>query len=639
MQTRNLTVLTFAITLLLVLTGCSGNRQAGTDRHGQGLDTIYTEAKAMSIHLSKPEHAMQLIDSAVIVGNISWQRGQYLKAITQYGGLHNFVLSRQTCLDLLDTSNPKSLVSNLKTRNDSDDLQSVYALLVCVERGLNHDAAVIRYATEAAKLDHALNLPGQAANMEGNIAEVMARTGKTDEGISRLQTLIDELRKKDDFNYMTFYHNTSMSLLHILLNHKRYAEIVPACESMLQRINEFSEHTDRFEHLPKDFDPKEFEDFARGQTLAFLTTAYARQYTSADRGELAPAAQAELLSKARRAEAEMFKTNWSHTIDCDRMMTAAYHHLGEFQRFDEAMARLDESMGDDTLSYNFLTGLGLRATAAKMRGRWAEAVSLQDRLFTIRDSLDNRNQRDKLNELATVYHLQEERFARQEAENDAHLMKLYLLFIGVALLAAIAFAAYFFYKRRQTNQKNRVLAREIAEAIKYKEMWEQTTAAQTVQEATLSSSEGGIIAPATKTIERLRVGEQSSGMAPSGAVEGASGASEASDLYMRLREVILREQLYLDPRLDRQALVERFGLSKERIGAAFAKGSPFKSLIDFLTDCRLPYAAKLLAEHPELSIADVAHASGFPSADTFGRNFKQKYALTPSQFREQQELI
>ena len=54
------------------------------------------------------------------------------------------------------------------------------------------------------------------------------------------------------------------------------------------------------------------------------------------------------------------------------------------------------------------------------------------------------------------------------------------------------------------------------------------------------------------------------------------------------------------------------------------------------TDCRLPYAAKLLAEHPELSVAEVARASGFPSADTFSRNFKQRYALTPTQYREQQ---
>lgn len=97
--------------------------------------------------------------------------------------------------------------------------------------------------------------------------------------------------------------------------------------------------------------------------------------------------------------------------------------------------------------------------------------------------------------------------------------------------------------------------------------------------------------------------------------------------------------MFVDPRLDRQTLVDRFGVSKDRIGAAFAKGSPYKSIIDFLTDCRLPYAAKLLASRPYLSIADVARMSGFPSADTFGRNFKQKYALTPSQFRESGESV
>ena len=55
-----------------------------------------------------------------------------------------------------------------------------------------------------------------------------------------------------------------------------------------------------------------------------------------------------------------------------------------------------------------------------------------------------------------------------------------------------------------------------------------------------------------------------------------------------------------------------------------------------LTDCRMHYATKLLAERSDMSIAEIAQASGFPSADTFGRNFRQKYALTPSQYRKQQ---
>ena len=596
-QTLHLIILYIAC---VALTACTGHDATG-QHDGHATDTVYTEARAMSIHMTEPERALTLIDSAVIVGNISKQRGQYLKAVTQYGGLQNFALSRQTCLDLLDGSNPQSLVANLNNRTDSDDLLCVYGLLAAIESISDNNAALLRYATEGSRLAHALNLPNEIGRMEGFIARVMAETGKTDEGISHLQVTLGELRGDDNFNAVMTYFNTSKALLHILLDHKRLTEMVPVCEQMLERIGEFARHPERFADTPEGFDPTEFEDYARGQTLAFLTTAYARQYTAAEGGELTPALRAELLRKARQAEAEMQQTKWSHTIDCDRMMTAAYHHLGQFQRFDEAMARLDSIQVGDTINNNYLIRLGLRSTAAQMRGRQAEAIDYLNRRIIIQDSINRRTQRDQLNELATVYHLQEERFARQEAEADARQMKLYALFIAAALIAAIAFAAYFFYKRRQTMEKNRVLAREITEAIRYKEMWEERNA-------------------------------------PSGAVEKTVERAPSSDaaLFQQLRDVILRDQLYLDPRLDRQMLVDRFGLSKERIGAAFAKGSPFKSLIDFLTDCRLPYAAKLLAEHPELSVADVARASGFTSADTFSRNFKQRYALTPSQFREQQ---
>ena len=179
----------------------------------------------------------------------------------------------------------------------------------------------------------------------------------------------------------------------------------------------------------------------------------------------------------------------------------------------------------------------------------------------------------------------------------------------IGLAAAIAFAVYFSYKRRETLKKNRVLAREIAEAIEYKESLESIT--------------GDTVIPVNTEV-------------PDDAI---TPDSPDASLFQQLRDAILRDQLYLDPSLDRQTLVDRFGLSKERIGAAFAKGSPYKSLIEFLTDCRLPHAAKLLTSRPDLSIADVARESGFPSADTFGRNFKQKYALTPSAYRSASQQL
>ena len=106
-------------------------------------------------------------------------------------------------------------------------------------------------------------------------------------------------------------------------------------------------------------------------------------------------------------------------------------------------------------------------------------------------------------------------------------------------------------------------------------------------------------------------------------------------LFHQIQELVVGEKLFLDPTLDRQMLVDRLGVSKERIGAAFAKGSPYKSLTEFLNDCRLPFAAKLLTTRPDLSIADVAKESGYANADTLGRNFKRKYALTPTEYREQ----
>ena len=604
---RNIIVLAlFAV--LTLMTGCTGN--GGTKHVPQDNDTIYTEQKAMSIHRTEPERALVMIDSAVTVGNITWQRGEYLKAMTQYGGMNDKPLARQICLDLIDDSpfdgdgadGTRSPIVNRKSVNrksgiDSLTLQQTYRLLTSIEYSSGNFPAVIRYATEASRLANALDMPGEAGAMEGYIAQAMAQTGRTDEGVERLRAVVGELRKDDTFNVSKDFQTTSKKLLHMLIDYGRFDEAIPVCEAMLERLDELENHPERFSDIKEDGAPAEYLDFARGQTLAFLTVAYARLATAhADN----PALHAQYLAKGLDAEAKMFQTKWSQSPDCDKMMIGAYHHLGQFDRFDQTAERLEArwiGMGD-TINYSYFIGLELRSRAAEMRGRYADALHYYQRAFNVHDSLDYHNQRDQLNELATVYHLQEEQLARQQAEADARFFRWISVAIVVALVIALAFAVYFFYKRRETARKNRVLARQIAEALAYKDKCdaEQMPQPQPENPAVLSDT----------------------------------------DLFQYLRDAILRDRLYLDPRLDRQMLVDRFGLSKERIGAAFAKGSSYKSLIDFLGDCRLPHAAKLLADRPDLCIADVARESGFPSADTFSRNFRQKYALTPSQFREQQ---
>lgn len=152
----------------------------------------------------------------------------------------------------------------------------------------------------------------------------------------------------------------------------------------------------------------------------------------------------------------MQRTKWSQSVDCAKMMSAVYHHMGEFDRFEKAMNCFENSY-PDTINPNYLICLEQRSEAAMLQGRPALSAEYLRRAYTIRDSLDRRNQRDQLNELATVYHLQEEQLARQQAEADARFFRWITAAIVIALIIALAFAVYFFYKRRETLRKNRAL--------------------------------------------------------------------------------------------------------------------------------------------------------------------------------------
>ena len=107
-------------------------------------------------------------------------------------------------------------------------------------------------------------------------------------------------------------------------------------------------------------------------------------------------------------------------------------------------------------------------------------------------------------------------------------------------------------------------------------------------------------------------------------------------LFLQISQAIISQQLYLQPLFDRESAATHFGISSRRIGTAFTQGSPYKSLPDFIRECRLKHACRLLRDST-MSIADIATASGFSRTTTFNHDFKAKYELSPSEFRELQE--
>jgi len=172
--------------------------------------------------------------------------------------------------------------------------------------------------------------------------------------------------------------------------------------------------------------------------------------------------------------------------------------------------------------------------------------------------------------------------------------------IGILALFAIAFAVIVVIKNRTISRENRVLAQQVADAVNYKDLYQEE------QQVKLPKSEA-VSTPDTMTDEQL---------------------------FQHIHAVVVRERLFLDPKFERQTIMDRFQLSKDRVGAVFSKGSKHAKLSNYIQQLRLEYAAQQLIAHPETSIVQIAAECGFSSHKYFSDRFRQYYSMTPTEFRK-----
>lgn len=203
------------------------------------------------------------------------------------------------------------------------------------------------------------------------------------------------------------------------------------------------------------------------------------------------------------------------------------------------------------------------------------------KMDSIFQDLDEARFRDYEQQMEIEQHKTEVRHARQIAIGLAVVVMLLLLILFLL-----------FRHHRIIRKKNRVIAKQISELLP----------PEVQPEATAEISE-------SMTNEQL---------------------------FQQISQAIISQQLYLQPLFDRETAATHFGISSRRIGTAFTQGSPYKSLPDFIRECRLKHACRLLRDST-MSIADIAAASGFSRTTTFNHDFKVKYELSPSEFRELQD--
>ena len=597
---------------LLTLAGCGDGKSVRQLPHLG--DTPYQQDTILVTYATNPERAQTLLDSALLLGNISEYRAQCIRARIYSKSL---VEQRQDSAILIC----KELLGHDSVRNDAAEQENILDLLIATSRAKPDYEQYMHWAAQKAELCQKQGEETERWRSEADVGYVMTHLGQENEGLAKLDEAISHLDAPGSIDRMDAFIVACKRKINALNELHRYDEIIALGQRILDRLNHYEQHAKDYaedsyrlswsDH-PNDRD--RYMDFSRAQAWGFMAQAYAM---ISEKGKV----KSEKLAAAQKAREHLARfdnSNYGKTFGARRMIAPAQMALGMYDEALTTYAEIARRMAADTLNDDYAVILRSRAIAAHAKNHYAEAYDYQTRYADLSKLLSDSLMKGKAHEYAARYHDQEQKLEIAQMNAQSQRKTIIIWAAVIIILLVSIFATWLLYQWRVIRRKNLVLVEQIGEAIEYKEKYEAI--ADDGKKSSDAKHEQAVpVTPASTAMESDLL-----------SLDDISN----DELFRRLRHAIKREHLYLDPHLNRQKVMDIFQLSRRRVGAAFAQGSEFASLADFIRDCRLEYSCNLLVTRPDLSIKEVAAKSGFNYASTYSADFKNRYTMTPSNYRE-----
>ena len=536
-------------------------------------ESVLQAISSMMLEESATEDVISVVDSAETAGVIDNLHARLIRA-KAYGRTESgFLQARSICEDLLRTP-------HLSPDDEADILE--YLCYLCRMR--TDDLGEVEYGLRFVQVCESLGDSMRAVPVQADMGSSLVRIGRDEDGLLKINDAISKLDSQKGFFYLDAGIKTRKSLIRTYIDLERYLDVVPVAQEIISRLEDYAAapeaYADSSPNLPGDHNRPGYVDFYTAQALAFITYAYAAE---------------GMRKEAQEYNARFEKTRYSRTFGGRKMIASAWPLIGEYDRMLSFYDELQRRWGADTLHADYAIMLENRALAAKAKGRYREALGYMQRYSSLADKLNDSQNKAMIQDYVAKYRYQEQKMALERERVAVRRSRSIALGASAGALVCLILLGIILQYVILVRRKNKALVSQISENV---------------------------------ILQREKVDASASSGNPE-----LSSLSDAQ-LFEYLRYEIVTNCLYADSRLDRQYLMDRYHLSKERIGSAFSHGSPYQSLAAFLNVVRLKNAAKLLSSSPEMSISDVASACGFSSGSLFARNFKQYFALTPTEFRQ-----
>jgi len=273
--------------VLALTVGCTGRNGGETKTVAQPSDTTYTQKAAMAVYDYQPERALQIIDSAVIVGNISEVRADVERAriysMTQAKSRLDSLLHgpEGTCLDSGRVVGER-LLAHDSLKHDLNLRQQLLEILVYTARMQQDTLTWMLRSHELVDVCHEQGLQTEALRTEAELGASLCYSGQMEQGMTQLDSVITALRESPSFkfNELDAFIIASKRKIGVLNSMKRFAETLPLSHRIKELLDDYEQHPDKYHdgshREPKDSTKRaDYIRFYRSQAQNFVTAAYA----------------------------------------------------------------------------------------------------------------------------------------------------------------------------------------------------------------------------------------------------------------------------------------------------------------------------------------------------------------------------